>query len=138
MPGMVEALRTVAFCMLASVAVSPIFARAVVAANEPVAAEGRYVILGVDRGRGTVLAIDEETGRKVVFAVQDHRYLQALRRGLDVGIDFDRRQVLLDPVCRETNCTIIAVNQGCTQKHVARVEARRLSESNLKARKWTR
>ncbi len=83
------------------------------------------VILGVDRGRGTALAVEEKTGRKVMFSVQNHRYLQALRQGLKVGVDFDHREVVLPSVCQETNCTIVTISDEQPELDTASLQAGR-------------
>ena len=96
------------------------------------------MILGVDRGRGTALAVDEKTGRKVVFSVQNHRYLQALRQGVKVGIDFDHHEVVLASVCQETECTIITISDGQPGQDAANFQAGSSKGSRLRRRKWKR
>ena len=125
MSRMVRILTVAAIWTIGTLAVSAFSTSGTAMASERVATDNCCVILGVDRGRGTALAVEEKTGRKVVFSVQNHHYLQALRQGVRVGIDFDRREVVLASVCQETNCTIVTISDEQPELDIASLQAGR-------------
>lgn len=138
MRRLVRIMAVVAIWMLGSLTLVASPATAVTMASEQLATSECCVILGVDRGRGTAFAIDQSTGRKVTFAVQNHRYLQALRQGDRVGIDFDHREVVLASVCQETACTIITISNGRPEQDAAALRTASSKGSHLRRRKWKR
>ena len=72
MSRVVRTLTVAAIWMIGTLAVFAFSTSGIATASERVATDDCCVILGVDRGRGTALAVEEKTGRKVVFSVQNH------------------------------------------------------------------
>ena len=68
------------------------------------------VVVGVDRHRSVVTAEDRLSGQMYSFVVRDRLKLGAVHAGQEVMIDLDANRVVLDPVCRETRCALLAVS----------------------------